>query len=223
MTELRALHLLSKWGSGGSAAVLLFTPWRERRGDQLSSSLTPGLLLLLFRAPAASCERCPDGAANGTWRLGSSSGPGGGGDGDGLLSWNVSLSPVDPWWRGAGASRSNWAKVSGRRALRLTQPRGPIMGVVCQAIRPRMRSPCVVTLSPAFLPLKSHPPERHVTGRCEQEEPSSVQVVAAVEEEGGEAAGGDFGRTRRRGFVFATMKTRIGLLLTLHGSVRPIN
>lgn len=25
------------------------------------------------------------------------------------------------------------------------------------------------------------------------------------------------------GFVFATMKTRIGHLLTLHGSVRPIN
>lgn len=127
MAELRALHLLSKWGSGGSAAVLLFTPWRERRGDQLSSSLTPGLLLLL-RAPAASCERCPDGAADGPWRLGSSSGAGGGGDGDGLISWSVSLPPVDPWWRGAGASRSNWAKVAGRRALRLTHPRSPIMG-----------------------------------------------------------------------------------------------
>lgn len=89
------------------------------------------------------------------------------------------------------------------------------------------RSPCVVTLSPASLPFGSHPSERRVTGRREQEEPSSVQVLAAAEEAagggGGGAAGGDFRWTRRRGFVFATMKTRTGHQHTPHGSVRPIN
>lgn len=67
----------------------------------------------------------------------------------------------------------------------------------------------VTSFSPVQTP-QSHPSERHVTGRCEQEEPSSEQVAAGEEEdEEGGAAGGDIGRTRRRGFVFATMKTRI--------------
>lgn len=82
------------------------------------------------------------------------------------------------------------------------------------AIRPRMRSPCVVTLSPAFPPVQtpqSHPSERHVTGRCEQEEPSSEQVAAGATRTE-VPAGGGISRTRRRGFVFATVKTRIGHL-----------
>lgn len=197
MAELRALHLLSKWRSGGSAAV----PFYSRRGGR-GGAISCHPRSLPDYCCCCCCER-PQRRANVApteQRMVH------GGVAAAAVLEVVAMvtgcflgmfpclpSPVDPWWRGAGASRSNWARSvrtpsAAPHSHPAVQSKGG--GGVAWRSDPGCARRVLLLCHQLFLPLKSHPSERHVTGR--------LRAGRAEFRAGGGGGGGGGGWRRRR-------------------------